>query len=120
MNMPGMVSGGADPHVTKINYKRDTAKRAGARAAEIARFQASLPGKMSADERDALFARLAQKSFALNRKLQFVVKPNSEDVIVKIIDGNTDKVLKVLPPEELQRLRDGIDKIVGTLLDKKA
>lgn len=118
--MPVMGSGGAGSPLAKTNYKRGAEKRAGAHRAETARFQASLPGKMSADERDALVSRLVQKSFAFNRKLQFVVKPDSPDVIVKVIDGNTDKVLKVLPPEELQRLRAGIDKIAGTLLDKKA
>ncbi|MDR3019345.1 MAG: flagellar protein FlaG [Treponema sp.] len=36
-----------------------------------------------------------------NKKLQFVVDHNSNEVIVKVIDKDSDKVSKVLPPEEL-------------------
>ena len=41
---------------------------------------------------------------AFNKKLQFVVDHDSNEVLVKVIDKDTDKVIKVIPPEELQRL----------------
>jgi flagellar protein FlaG len=54
-----------------------------------------------------------------NRKLQFVVDHNSHEVIVKVIDKDTDKVIKVLPPEELQRLHSNLRESIGFLFDER-
>jgi flagellar protein FlaG len=48
-----------------------------------------------------------------------VVDHDSQEVIVKVIDSQTDKVIKVLPPEELQRLHDRIKETIGFLFDER-
>jgi len=53
-----------------------------------------------------------------NRKLQFVVDHHSNEVIVKVIDKETDKVIKELPPEELQRLHRKLKEAIGLLFDE--
>jgi uncharacterized FlaG/YvyC family protein len=53
-----------------------------------------------------------------NRKLQFVVDHNSHEVTVKVIDKDTDKVIKVLPPEELQRMHSDLKESIGFLFDE--
>jgi len=55
-----------------------------------------------------------------NRRLQFEVDQNSNQVIVKVIDKETDKVIKELPPEELQRLHKYIKQAIGLLFDELA
>lgn len=55
-----------------------------------------------------------------NRRLQFEVDQNSNQVIVKVIDKETDKVIKELPPEELQRLHKHIKQAIGLLYDEMA
>ena len=55
---------------------------------------------------------------AFNKKLQFVVDHNSNQVIVKVIDKATDKVIKELPPEELQRLHTNLKEAIGLLFDE--
>ena len=55
-----------------------------------------------------------------NRKLQFEVDQNSRQVIVKVIDKETDKVIKELPPEELQRLHRNIKDTIGLLFNEIA
>ena len=53
-----------------------------------------------------------------DRRLQFVVDHSSNEVIVKVIDNTTDEVVRVLPPEELQRLhRGGMQE--GSLLSER-
>ena len=53
-----------------------------------------------------------------NRRLKFVVDQDSREIIIKVIDNETDKVIKVLPPEELQRLHSSIRETIGVLFDK--
>jgi flagellar protein FlaG len=55
---------------------------------------------------------------AFNRKLQFIVDHRSNEVIVKVIDRETDKVIKELPPEELQRLHRNLREAIGLLFDE--
>jgi len=55
-----------------------------------------------------------------NKKLQFVVDQSSNQVIVKVIDKDTDKVIKELPPEELQRLHSNLQEAIGLLLNEMA
>jgi flagellar protein FlaG len=61
---------------------------------------------------------LEQISLSFNRKLQFVVDHESNEISVKVIDRATDKVIKVLPPEELQRLHSRIEETIGFLFDE--
>ena len=62
---------------------------------------------------------LERVSLAFNRRLKFIVDHESHDVIVKVIDTETDKVIKVLPPEELQRLHQRIRETIGFLFDQR-
>jgi len=65
-----------------------------------------------------LMADLEKVSLAFNRRLQFVVDQGSNQVIIKVIDKETDKVIKELPPEELQRLHSNIKEAIGLLFDE--
>ncbi|MDR1352922.1 MAG: flagellar protein FlaG [Treponema sp.] len=65
-------------------------------------------------------ADLERVSFALNRKLRFMVDYKSHEVTVKVIDPETDKVIKILPPEELQRLHSRIQETIGFFFDERA
>ena len=62
-------------------------------------------------------AELERLSLAFNRRLQFVIDQESSQILIKVIDNETDKVVKVLPPEELQRLHSSISETVGFLFD---
>jgi len=65
-------------------------------------------------------ANLERIGSALNRKLQFEVDHRSNEVIVKVIDKETDKVIKEIPPEELQRLHRSLKEAIGLLFDEMA
>ena len=64
-------------------------------------------------------ADIERISSSLNRKLQFVVDHKSYDVTVKVIDPETDKVIRVLPPEELQRIHSRLKESLGFLFDEE-
>jgi flagellar protein FlaG len=102
---------------------RRTQVRAAERAAAIKNFESSLPGngessKQMPSDIHQKAADLEQISLAFNRRLQFVVDHQSHEITVKVIDPETDKVIKVLPPEELQRLHTKIKETIGFLFDE--
>ncbi|MDR2738556.1 MAG: flagellar protein FlaG [Treponema sp.] len=99
-------------------------KIASAHAAALERFESTLPGNQGLKEPALLdigptVADLERVTMALNRRLKFEVDHESHEVTVKVIDGATDKVIKILPPEELQRLHDTIKETIGFLFDEK-
>ncbi|MCL2719819.1 MAG: flagellar protein FlaG [Treponema sp.] len=63
-------------------------------------------------------ADIQRISNTLNKKLQFVVDHGSNQVIVKVIDKDTDKVIKELPPKELQRLHNYLKDAIGLLFNE--
>jgi flagellar protein FlaG len=86
---------------------------------EVKRFASSLPGNGALEKIRAGVERLQKISLAFNKKLQFVVNHESNEITVNVIDPDTDKVIKVLPPEELQRLHSKIEEAIGFLFDEK-
>jgi len=58
-------------------------------------------------------------SHAFNRRLKFSVNRELNQVVVKVIDKNTDKVIKELPSEEIQRLHVRIREAIGLLIDEE-
>ncbi|MDR3148220.1 MAG: flagellar protein FlaG [Treponema sp.] len=81
---------------------------------------ASLPGggRNTVDHVTSTTRDLQKISMAFN-KLKYVVDHESNQVTVKVIDPETDKVVKVLPPEELQRLHYKIKEAIGSLFDEQ-
>jgi flagellar protein FlaG len=74
--------------------------------------------RLQAEARTAVLESF-ESTLALNRRLEFEVNHESHEVIVKVIDGETDKVIKVFPPEELQRLHDSIKETIGLLFNER-
>lgn len=65
-------------------------------------------------------AKILEQTFRLfNKRLKFSVNEEIDRVIVKVIDGTTDKVIKEIPPEEIQRLIARIKETIGLLFDQK-
>jgi flagellar protein FlaG len=92
-----------------------------ARAMALEKIQASLPGngKTRPADMESAVAEIEQVTLAFSKRLKFVVDHQSHEVTVKVIDPETDKVIKVLPPEELQRLHRRLKETIGVLLDER-
>ena len=54
----------------------------------------------------------------MNGKLQFNVNSELGSVIVKIVDPNTEQVIKEIPSEDIQKLKIRIRKTIGVLFDE--
>jgi len=63
-------------------------------------------------------SELERISLAFDRRLKFEIDHESKEILIKVIDNETDKVIKVIPPEELQRLHSRMKETFGFLFDR--
>ncbi|MDR2245325.1 MAG: flagellar protein FlaG [Treponema sp.] len=93
------------------------------KAAAFEKFTASLPGNNNEMRYTANIQSAAKDlerlSLVFNRELRFHVDQESHEVIIKVIDPETDKVIKILPPEELRRLHASFKEAIGFLFDEQ-
>ena len=54
-----------------------------------------------------------------NVNLQFVVHEDIGRVVVTVIDESTGKVIREIPPSEVLKLAENIDKMIGIIFDQK-
>ncbi len=54
------------------------------------------------------------------RNLQFSIDDNSGRTIVKVIDTETDKVVRQIPSEEMLAISRALGKLKGVMLEQKA
>lgn len=110
--------------VSRLQYSADYERAANARHA--AQQSQSREAQLQQQERirraqasiDSVASELENVSAIFNRKLKFTVDRELGDVVVKVIDTTTDKVIKELPPEALQRLHVRIQEALGLLFDE--
>jgi len=56
----------------------------------------------------------------LQRELRFSVDDNSGDTVVKVIDRQTDEVVRQIPSEEILQLRERLEAATGALFKGEA
>lgn len=54
----------------------------------------------------------------MGRKLQFNVNNELGSVVVKVVDQNTNQVLREIPSQEIQQLKINIRKAIGVIFDE--
>ncbi len=96
----------------------DSQQAARMRQAAAAKAQAQAQKKKTVDPEIYLKDILTITSI-FNRKLRFSINRESNQVVVKVIDGETDKVIKEIPPEALQRLHSRMRETIGLLIDEE-
>jgi flagellar protein FlaG len=67
---------------------------------------------------DRKIIEMALKNFKSTR-FSYILTDEPNRFIVKIIDKNTDKVIKQIPTEELQKLHDNLQEALGILFDQE-
>lgn len=56
----------------------------------------------------------------LHRELRFSVDEDSGDTVIKVIDRETDEVVRQIPSEELMRLRKRLEQAAGAIFQGSA
>jgi uncharacterized FlaG/YvyC family protein len=54
-----------------------------------------------------------------NVGLVFQLSKDGKELVIKIVDRTNDRVLREIPPEELQHFRSTVRDLIGLLVDRK-
>jgi flagellar protein FlaG len=57
---------------------------------------------------------------SVNSSIKFIIDGKSNDIVVKIVDDDTGKVIRQIPPETVVRLREHLNEMSGLLVEEKA
>jgi flagellar protein FlaG len=98
----------------------DAAYDATAREALIRTAPQAADAQSNPVDMDVVLQELQQVSQAFNRRLSFSYNEKLGEVIVKVIDTQTDKIIKEIPPAEIQRVHERIREVIGILFDERA
>jgi len=55
-----------------------------------------------------------------NISISFSIDEDSESLVIKVMDTNTDKVIRQIPPEELLAIRRQMHEVLGGIFDAQA
>lgn len=69
---------------------------------------------------DEILKKLSDISATFNKRLAFSINEKLDQVVVKVIDTDTDKVIREIPPTELQHVHERIREVLGILFDERA
>jgi flagellar protein FlaG len=124
MKIPGVTTPGISPEQPLAKPGQTTRVRFAESEGRLGRMvpASDTPGVQGAQTRQDLKKSvevLQETSRLFNRRLKFSVNEEIDRVIVKVVDGKTDKVIKEIPPEEIQRLIVRIKETIGLLFDEQ-
>ena len=115
----GKVSGGAAPQMT-AGSPPGLLKEAGFSASDKLQPTAA-PAKAGEQESTAdLVERLRSQMQNIQRDLSFSVDDSTGDVVVRVIDGDSGKIVRQIPSEEILRLTERLDEMRSLLFEAKA
>ena len=97
-----------------------TKSEAAAQAKQVAQKLADAAAKKPQDRAqvERYLSDIVNYTAVFNKRLRFSINEELNQVVVKVIDSETDKVIKEIPPEVLQRLHVRIREAIGLLIDE--
>ena len=115
MNVDGLTGQGqpAEPRQVHILRSSESAAHTSRSA------QQSPPPEAQDVNTEKVLAELRRVSRIFNRRLKFSYNDELEQLVVKVVDSDSDKVIKEIPPRELQRLYARIREAIGLLVDEQ-
>ena len=120
MKIPGITGSAIPPELIVARQEPPAATDGRLEARPEARGAAAPESPPASAEEIRRSAELLEQTFRLfNKKLRFSVNEEINRVVVKVLDANTDKLIKEIPPSEIQRLIARIKETIGLLFDEQ-
>jgi flagellar protein FlaG len=119
MEITGIIGQGNPQRPAPGEQKAQRLPTLGDQAAAGAHKHLSSSGSTNSVDINALVDDLQVVTSTLDKRLKFSINRELDQVVVKVIDRHTDKVIKELPPEEIQRLHVRLREAIGLLIDEQ-
>jgi|SaaInl7_150m_RNA_FD_contig_121_6707_length_2928_multi_20_in_0_out_0_1 flagellar protein FlaG len=102
------------------NRSKNVDKEVVRQAKQVAQKLANEAAKTSQERVDVerYLSEISDYTQFFNKRLRFSVNEDLNQVVVKVIDSQTDKVIKEIPPQVLQRMHVRIREAIGLLIDE--
>jgi flagellar protein FlaG len=110
------ITGAIKPAFARDTVLRDPSQ--GRRDVPAERKRAEQSDSQQQRDLKANLITLEKTYLAFNRRLKFTMNEEIHRVVVKVIDAETDKVIKEIPPQEIQDLVARIQKAIGVLVNE--
>ena len=81
--------------------------------------EAQAERKVSSEELQRLFEEIKRKFDMLSKYLKIDIDQDLEIPVVKIMERETNKVIRQIPPDYLLELMKRIDQLLGLLIEKE-
>lgn len=91
-----------------------------AAAAAVAQLNAQQQAQPNADQVKKAVENLKQVTQSTSQNLQFSVDRDTNQTVIRVVDGTTNEVIRQIPSEEVLQLAQSIDRLSGLLLRQKA
>ncbi|MCQ4323082.1 flagellar protein FlaG [Stutzerimonas stutzeri] len=117
----GKLSGGAAPH-TQLTAGSPPGlhEKVGFSASEAQdKSENGVDAEKPVDMTD-LVERFRSQVQSIQRDLSFSVDDSTGDVVVQVVDGESGKVVRQIPSEEILRLTERLDEIRSLMFEAKA
>ncbi len=114
-----MTNAQANMDVTGVSQTPVAGKISGVPKAESERLNLSKelkPSEISREDVEGMVEALKELTETLQTKLNFSVDAGTNSIVVKVIDKDTDKVIKQIPPESMLELQEKMQDLTGFLL----
>ena len=76
--------------------------------------------QLSMEEFESVVEGISSALEIVNRGLEFTVHSETERVMVKVIDRDTQEVIKEIPPEKVLDMVARIQEMIGLMIDERA
>jgi flagellar protein FlaG len=104
------IAGGGSPAIAQAS--RDTS---GEQTQKILQKE-----KPSAEEIKKDLDAINMQLRSMNSSVQFSIEGKSKDVVIKIVDEDTGKVIRQIPADEVLRMRGHLKEMSGLFVEEKA
>jgi flagellar protein FlaG len=105
-----VMAGGGSPAIAQAS--RDTS---GTQTQKILQKE-----KPSAEEIKQDIDAINTQLKSMNSSIQFVIDGKSNDVVIKIVDNDTGKVIRQIPSDDVLRMREHLKEMTGLLVEERA
>ena len=96
-----------------------TAKAPKSNDSEITQAQKNLQKeKRSAEEIQKDIDAINKQLIIMNRSIQFSIDKSTQDIVVRVVDKESGKVIRQLPPESALHLREHMAEITGLIFEE--